>query len=479
MSTYSSKRRAARVGFYICLLLGASATWAFAGCGAAADRPDDGDGDGDGGSGGRSSGSTGGQGPGSGAGGEDPFVDGGVGCVNLECQQETCSGGATTAIAGRVVAPTPAQYGPADPIYNAAVYVPNSEVKPFEPGVACENCGAPASGSPLVVTITNAKGEFILENVPAGSNIPLVIQIGRWRRQVVIPEVKACEKTDLPTELTRLPRNKQEGDIPLIAVASSPFDAEECILRKIGIDDAEFTDPSKDGRVHIYQGGGATIAGTQPMEALWSSLDTLKRYDMVLFPCSSVASTDDPVPFQNVFEYANAGGRVFATDLSYPWIQMAPQPFPSTAQWIGWQGTNVDPLPSFIDQTFPKGAALAEWLQNIGATTDLGSIALHETFHVVDAVNPPTTRWLYSTSPATVQTLSFNTPVGVEVEKQCGRAVYSNFHIANGYTNSGTPFPTECNANPMTPQEKVLEFLLFDLASCVQDDKEEPQPPPK
>jgi hypothetical protein len=290
--------------------------------------------------------------------------------------------------------------------------------------------------------------------------------------------VPACEVTPLPDELTRLPRNQKEGDIPRIAVASSPYDAEECILRKIGIEDGEFTNPAADGRVHIYQGGGAGVPGTLPMSALWSSLMALMRYDMTLFPCSSVA-TGDQAAMQNVFDYANAGGRVFATDLSYPWLENAPAPFPGTTQWVPWGGIGVDPLPASVDTSFPKGQALAEWLQNIGATQQQGSIDLHETYHCVDGVNPPTLRWLYSQSPNSVQTLSFNTPVGVDPMNQCGRAVYSNFHIANGYTNMGTPYPTECNTDPLTPQEKVLEFLLFDLASCVQDDGDDPIPPPK
>jgi hypothetical protein len=432
-----------------------------------------------GGGGGEPSGTTSGNTSGVGGSLFDAGNSGGGGpCINLECQQEACANGETTSVSGIVIAPTPPAYGQADPIYNAIVYIPNANVDAFPDGVSCEKCGTPASGSPVVITLTNAKGEFKLENAPVGTNIPLVVQIGRWRRQVVIPEIAKCVDTPLPKDLTRLPRNKSEGDIPRIAVASSPYDAEECILRKIGIEDAEFTEPSKDGRVHIYQGGGATIPGTLPMAELWGNLDTLKRYDMVLFPCSSVAA-DDPAAAQNVFDYANAGGRVFATDLSYPWYESGPDPFPSTAKWIPWTSTGVDPLPSVVDQTFPKGQALAEWLQYVGATTQIGQIDLHETFHVVDAVIPPTARWLYSTSPATVQTLSFNTPVGVKAEDQCGRAVYSNFHIANGFTQAGTEYPNECNANPLTPQEKVLEFLLFDLASCVQEDKNPPIPPPK
>ncbi len=412
-----------------------------------------------------------------GAGGGGSGLGGGGPCQGLECQQVTCDPGKSTRLTGVVHAPTPPAYGPADPLYNVIVYIPNGSVDPLTEGATCDKCGTPVSGSPLIATLTNSKGQFTLDNAPAGKDIPLVVQIGKWRRQVVVPNVPACEETALPDELTRLPRNKLEGDIPHIAIASSPYDAEECILRKIGIDDSEFTGASGDGRVHIFAGNGATVAGgTLPMSLLWNDVQTLMKYDMTLFPCSSVAS-GDPVAMKNVFDYANAGGRVFATDLSYPWIEDAPEPFPATSQWIPWTGIGADPLPALVDQSFPKGQALAEWLQELGATDTLGNILLHETYHCVDGVNPPTLRWLYSTSPASVQTLSFNTPVGEVPENQCGRAVYSNFHIANGYTDYGTPFPTECNSTPLTPQERVLEFLLFDLASCVQDDQDDPIPP--
>ena len=44
-------------------------------------------------------------------------------------------------------------------------------------------------------TTTAVDGTFTLTNVPAGNNIPVVIQLGRWRRQVVIPHVAACADT--------------------------------------------------------------------------------------------------------------------------------------------------------------------------------------------------------------------------------------------------------------------------------------------
>jgi hypothetical protein len=69
---------------------------------------------------------------------------------------------------------------------------------------------------------------------------------------------------------------------------------------------------------------------------------------------------------------------------------------------------------------------------------------------------------------------------------QCGRVVFSDWHAdhLNGgpnynncsfvtpgpppYLSKGLTFPTECDNGPMTPQEAVLEFMLFDLTACVQ-----------
>ncbi len=223
--------------------------------------------------------------------------------------QVSCPAGETTTISGTV-------YDPAgiNPLPNILVYVPGAAVQPFTDGVNTsdpvqDSYTSLVSGSPMVQTTTGINGSFTLSDVPAGTNVPLVIQSGRWRRQLVIAQVAECVSTALysapasppstttvgatetePSGLSssnvtqggsssltdygepttvRFARNQEEGDIPHIALVTGAVDALECTLRKAGISDSEFTDLSvginstssdpsagPTGRVNLYNGIG-------------------------------------------------------------------------------------------------------------------------------------------------------------------------------------------------------------------------------
>ena len=76
------------------------------------------------------------------------------------------------------------------PLYDALVYIPNDPsdpgLQPFPAGITCDVCGATAAGDPLVTTFTAPDGTFTLSNVPVGASVPLVVQLGRWRRQFTV-----------------------------------------------------------------------------------------------------------------------------------------------------------------------------------------------------------------------------------------------------------------------------------------------------
>ena len=86
-------------------------------------------------------------------------------------------------------------------------------------------------------------------------------------------------------------------------------------------------------------------------------------------------------------------------------------------------------------------------------------------------------RWIYSDTPASVQHFTVDTPVNAAPEELCGRVVFSDFHVAQAMTYD-TTFPAECDDMPLTAQEKVLEFMLFDLASCIGPTTPPAPPPP-
>ncbi len=84
-------------------------------------------------------------------------------------------------------------------------------------------------------------------------------------------------------------------------------------------------------------------------------------------------------------------------------------------------------------------------------------------------------RWVY-TDPAqplhagtnSVQDMMFTTPQDEPPVNRCGKVVFSDMHVSAGSSSkSGTPYPGGCSTQPLTPQEKALAFIFFDIASCV------------
>jgi hypothetical protein len=465
------------------------------------------------------------------------FGDSGCG-DGLKCQWTDCSklGKPETTLTGTV-------YDPAGdkPLYDVYAYIPNGKPEPIAAGnPTCTPCEAAASGSPIVGALTGPDGKFTLTKgtaaygVPSGDNIPIVVQAGKWRRQLVIPHVEACTNVDLDAVLNagsgkarqlRLPANGSEGDMPMIAFTSG-CDPAECFLRQIGIDDSEFAPPGTPGKhVHFYTGlhldiitsngpkvastisGGNTPADTY---AWWKDPANLSKYDIVFNACEcgvvdgtkSNGGAIDPSAFNAMKSYLDGGGRLFATHFYYAWFAPpnGPSDFQGLASWNPGQASYPN---YYIDSNpnFPKGQAFASWLlTNVGAPDVTGSvstgvqIATPNSLHDVDSSGLPTfpgsTRWIYGAAspgtnggpPASYGTtyLSFNTPTNVAPASQCGRAVFTDLHVGTGAApgigeSNDKPFPQECTSAFANINEKALEFLFFDLSSCVQDDS---QPPP-
>ena len=414
----------------------------------------------------------GGDGGGDGDGGsDDPDA-----CVGLECRQVTCPGGGTTTLSGTVFAPNGTL-----PLYNVNVFVPNSALDPLTPGAQCDRCGSPLSGNPLVQTISDTEGKFVLENVPVVDNLPLVIQVGKWRRQVTVPTIAQCADTPLDAQVTRLPRNKSEGDIPQMALTTGGADSLECLLRKIGLDDAEFTTSSGTGRVHLFTGSGGTPrfnaalggAAFADAQTLWDTTDHLRPYDVTFLSCEGGQNpgTKPETARAAMGAYANLGGRVFMSHWHNYWIEAGPGMWPQTMTRSN--RADLGSVTADINTGFGRGADLAQWLVNVAGSTMLGKIDLTDAQHTVDAVNESMTeRWISLDTTAngapSIQYYQFTTPLEVEEAQRCGKAVFSDIHVSTGDDSNGSiAFPNGCTTTGLTPQEKVLAFMIFDIAGCV------------
>jgi hypothetical protein len=474
-------------------------------------------------------------------------TDGGFVCQGLQCNQVQCDGGATTSISGTVLDPAGL-----NPVYNAVVFVPptSTPLADFKKGVSCDTCADQQTS--LISVTTGPDGTFKLLDVPVvATGTPVVIQIGRWRREILV-DVKACQDNPVAKTQTHLPQthtqtgdqvNDLRDDIPQMAISTGSADPFECLLVKMGIATSEFVNPTTDttgGRIHYYRQNGidldSTVGGPAPKgSTLWTSAANLENtYDIVLLPCEGAANDHGNNARGFVGSYADNGGRVFITHYSYEWA--APgntgAPWGSIATWDENQPYLADPGPDWcqdsnqsirtpttitgtINQGFKKGADFATWLQLVGATTTKGQLTEHEARHDLDSVpsGGVATPWITTTnvntnlldnwddpgggnnpicdtnntvqakSALSLQHMTFNTPTNAAlndagVPAYCGRVVYSDFHVsASALTNTKT-FPGSCQTGALSAQEKALEFMLFDLSSCIQPDNLPPPPNP-
>jgi len=483
------------------LLLGlfavsASALLLAPGCGGSNAEPSGG---GDGNEGGADIDTGTGPGPGEEA-GPGPGEDGGGGdsgqCTGLCRQQLPCPNGGDTVITGTVYDPMGKV-----PLPNVMVYVPNAPLGPVGDGASCAKCSY--SGSPLTSAVTDAAGHFSLPHMPLGAGIPVVTQLGKWRREVPVDmlpnsagQSPHCATTaPTPPGGFRLPRNRAEGNIPLMALSTGGGDSLECFMRRVGIEDTEFGIKGGPQRIHLYKGedqetdAGNGLRARSQFEAgsvpfplstsLWSSLDTLKPYDTVILSCegSANASTKPPTAVKALYDYQSLGGRVFATHQHQYWFSHG-----AAANLGAWLPNPVSggaaPQNADINKSFDDGVHFASWAQNAKVLTTSGQVPVSFARQDLQAVRGSARAWAtipdFATSrggPA-VQLMSFDAPIPATAgAPTCGRAVFADFHVSDNSsvdaTGEGEPFPTGCDLGELKAHEKALEYMLLVAPACL------------
>jgi hypothetical protein len=396
-----------------------------------------------------------------------------------------------------------------NPLYNITVYVPKSAaLPPLASGASCNTCTS-LYPEILASAVTDANGNFKIPNAPWGPNLPLVVQTGKWRKEYTLANVTQCQDNPQPDKTLRLPKNAihNDGNLPDIAISTGGADSLECLLMRIGIDTDEYAaGPAGPGHLHIFTGrAGASTLPPSPdsSQTLWNSTASMMKYDVLLLSCEGeeTANLDDPGR-QSLVDYSAAGGRVFASHFHYSWFNVGPFANANLAQWTAGAQVLDDgpPPPTFNGNVittlangvaFPEGVALKQWLGTVNALTN-GQLPIWFSRHNADVgpMNwPPSQPWIEldqsTPAPKATQYFSFDTPIGKT--PACGRVVYSDLHVSGGPDTNGPGVPPDyprmigfrrgakmagivpsgCAMHPLTPQEKALEFMIFDLSSCL------------
>jgi hypothetical protein len=211
----------------------------------------------------------------------------------------------------------------------------------------------------------------------------------------------------------------------------------------------------------------------------------LKPYDIVFLSCegNQYPATKPTTSLNAMKAYADIGGRVFASHWHNVWIEgavgsTAPPAWQVVATWNNSATTFNSPPngtdgPDLIDEVNnPKGMSFATWMLNVGGSTVRGQIPISNGKQTATSVDPMKgERWVYWINAAMQvfpQNFQFTTPNELPSDQRCGKVVFSDMHVSSGSTSvPATPFPGGCSTAPLTPQEKALAFMFFDIASCV------------
>jgi hypothetical protein len=398
-----------------------------------------------------------------------------------------CPRGAGAQITGRSFAPNGV-----DAIPGVRVYVaPAGQTFPAAPtGVVCQHCAPSPSG--LAATISNLDGSFTLSGIglDPGGTFTLVLESGGFRHVERNVTVGRCGQLALPAARTHLAGASAGDDtVPRIVVAGyrtasaagrtiDVNDRFTHVLDAIGITSYDTVDPDRAG----------TNGGRGPdLLQLLASPAQLGRYQILITPCGVLGVFDPsthltPAMITNLQAWLARGGRLYASDLAYPLIAHA---HPGGIVFASGHPTRGEPADLGVGlatgmalQATVDDPGMRAWLQQVGAmpagATTIPVLDLRDPWGAMDTLpsaelmpdsngSRSGTVWVSGDvswhegpsgphhHPLTAQA-DYPGPSG----DYCGRVVFTSYHVQ-----------TDTSAM-LSPQERVLEYLFFQLTTCIQ-----------
>lgn len=354
------------------------------------------------------------------------------------------------------------------PITNARIYQ-SGTAKALKAAAADSTC-PDAPSDALASACTDSSGNFNLE-VVYGSDCKITLNVIKGAIKESF-EIDACPASGsnsvVLTDPLTLSANPSQGGLKM-AVVTGSYDNMEDVLAKLGYGEVDASGSLELGTetFDLYRGGGGYSldpAKYGTMADLFEG-NTLSEYDIVFFNCGVdeyTVSPDDPDVKAKLRAYVESGGRLYATDWSYDYVEQA---FPEFIDFVGddatvnaaTQGANMSTVAGSVKDVNLKG-----FLQSVSCGN--GESCLNPDGTVT------LTHWLggwagmEGAEPGAEGKVNFYVQGAVDIagetgvvkpltasfEVEAGKVIYSSYH-------------TEGDANPqISGQERILQYLVFE-----------------
>lgn len=381
-----------------------------------------------------------------------------------------------------------------DPVPGAVVYVTRTPPMMQPAGVACDNCDLP--GNLLGYGVSNIQGRFLIPHgIDGGGTVYLVVQKGRFRRVTMLTGT-GCNPVTATAAATTLPGARAQGELPKILVAAGTmmdqdtrpaagdwaYDDISRVIRRIGITEFDRVNPCRTASNNT----DVTNASCQLGNILADS-NRLNQYNVIFAPCGSLGfnhswqvlgSNANSRIATNVRQWLQRGGRLYASDTAYGLLSRSAPTVATFAGGMTLANGGRDPANIGVGASPPMGRTytaqitdnnLRMWLadRGVGMMGNVSVTGFISPWVAVDSV-PMTTRVLVDgevewftgmagvTMPAGRRPLTFS--ADIKENNGCGRVVFSSYEVDNRAASDMTP---------LSPQERILEYLLFELGGCI------------
>lgn len=403
----------------------------------------------------------------------------------------------------------------------------NGQFKPLaivtdDEGEECEDISAGLENV-VATDCTDAEGNYEIADLECGTEFTLVAKKGSFMLSINI--TVNCEDTDEDedytdeiVELDDIEFDEDCGiegdveadvsddadaayavtdscdfDIANMAVITGEFDQIENVLAKLGygeIDAAGRFDITQPYDFTIVDGTGSLDdAEFVNVDEFLADAEMMSEYDIIFINCGidETATASNPEVVLNLQEYVNEGGKIYATDWSYGFLENA---FPwfidfyeggDDATHAETHGAALEGKGGITVDADVKDRTLGDWLDHVtvnnGSLKNVCEISDEDTDSVYGARNIDGTITIgdFLDSWAVVQGIHQNEgledsitvhlkgiisaedgvadlPLTMSTDLGDGKLLYSSYHTAH-----------DCPTQGFWPQERVLQYLVFEM----------------